>query len=420
MHPAPLKSAAVVFATLLLACTGSQGPEGSAGPQGPTGPQGTPGPQGVPGPSGPPGMAGEAGAPGAPGPTGPPGMNGTNGVNGATGPTGATGPMPIIAPGGGLTGDGTTTAPLAVSFAGSGSAATAARSDHAHAFADLTGTLSASDLPANAFIENQTSAAQAASFRISGDAIVGGSSTVGGAPKSAALSVRGAAPAAGAGTVSTTNVTTTTLNGASTNFTNDVRVNDIIIAGGQRRIVTAITNATTLSVARPFNPQLIGGTTFQVEQPIARFTLGGGGESLTVNGDGQMVAPEVRISGFTRRDDLRISRYHLTCQALAGGTYLNVAAVSPGQPANTLPVGSRLTGTQVCANYVGNNGLTGWTCIGVPYVYEYSVAANGYVGTDVRPTWNICSNPFPDSSNNYHWYQPGDLNTVMMACCVRN
>jgi len=37
-----------------------------------------------------------------------------------------------LAPGGGLQGKGTTAAPLSVSFAGSGAAATAARSDHAH------------------------------------------------------------------------------------------------------------------------------------------------------------------------------------------------------------------------------------------------------------------------------------------------
>lgn len=131
----------------LLSCTGEPGPQGSVGSSGPTGPQGTPGPQGVPGPTGAPGATGEKGQVGAVGPTGPAGIDGAPGVpgpTGATGPagligptgptgaTGATGPLPAVQIAGGLTGTGDPGSPLAVSFGGSGSATTVARSDHSH------------------------------------------------------------------------------------------------------------------------------------------------------------------------------------------------------------------------------------------------------------------------------------------------
>lgn len=106
-----------VAAMALVACTGTEGPAGPAGPQGATGPQGSPGPQGVPGPTG---AQGELGNQGPAGPTGP------------TGPQGPAGTSVTIAPGAGLSGDGSPGDPLTVAFSGSGSASTVARSDHQH------------------------------------------------------------------------------------------------------------------------------------------------------------------------------------------------------------------------------------------------------------------------------------------------
>jgi hypothetical protein len=57
---------------------------------------------------------------------------GAAGDAGERGPEGPTGPLPQVAVGGGLTGDGTGGAPLAVAFAGSGVAAGVCRSDHDH------------------------------------------------------------------------------------------------------------------------------------------------------------------------------------------------------------------------------------------------------------------------------------------------
>jgi hypothetical protein len=65
---------------------------------------------------------------------------GAAGATGERGPEGPSGPLPQIAVGGGLTGDGTGGAPLAVAFAGSGASAGVCRSDHDHDARYLTST----------------------------------------------------------------------------------------------------------------------------------------------------------------------------------------------------------------------------------------------------------------------------------------
>jgi hypothetical protein len=97
-----LSPVAVVLA--LIGCTSSPGAPGAEGPRGPAGP------------AGPAGIAGPAGADGVAGPTGPAG-----------------GPPVVVVTNAGLTGNGTTATPLQVAFGTSGSANTAARSDHVHA-----------------------------------------------------------------------------------------------------------------------------------------------------------------------------------------------------------------------------------------------------------------------------------------------
>lgn len=82
--------AALVLAGLVLAaCTAKEGPQGPAGPSGPPGPANGPvGPMGPSGPSGPPGEQGIQGIPGALGPQGPqgiPGLQGPPGQDGAPG-----------------------------------------------------------------------------------------------------------------------------------------------------------------------------------------------------------------------------------------------------------------------------------------------------------------------------------------------
>lgn len=88
-----MKSLAHVMGSLVFLAAACADPEGSDGLDGPQGPPGEPGAQGEPGP---------------------------------------VGPGPIVAVNAGLVGNGTAEAPLAVSFGGTGSATTVARSDHEH------------------------------------------------------------------------------------------------------------------------------------------------------------------------------------------------------------------------------------------------------------------------------------------------
>lgn len=277
--------------------------------------------------------------------------------------------------------------------------------------------------PAGTFDPNQViangSSVQNASFNVSGSGQMG-QAILGGAAATSRLAVKGAAPAGGSGTISTTSIQTPIVNGAGTKFTTEVHVGDLIGVGSESRAVAVVTNDTTLTLEKPFSTQLVGGTTYTIQQPIVRFTTAAGGNAGFIDAAGILKVPEVQISGYSRWYDSRIARYAATCADLAGGSWTHVAAVSPGPSANFLAAGSRLNGNQVCANYVGNNNMTGWTCLNVPYVYELFLNANGGIGTDVRPTWNGCTATLPDSTNIYKWLSPNDSSTVMMACCAHN
>ncbi len=112
--------------------TGVAGPTGPIGPQGPkgdTGATGPAGPAGADGAAGPPGPKGDTGLTGATGPAGPEGPAGPKGDKGDIGSTGPEGPAGSYTIGEGLIEASDT---LSVTFAGTGSASTAARSDHDH------------------------------------------------------------------------------------------------------------------------------------------------------------------------------------------------------------------------------------------------------------------------------------------------
>lgn len=131
--------------------------------------------------------------------------------------------------------------------------------------------------------------------------------------------------------------------------------------------------------------------------------------------DGQLAfqAKKLNLPGEVNAPCLaRALRYEMACLALAGSKYTVVAAVSLNTSAY---VGS---GNQVCANYVGNNSIGSWTCIGVPYVYGYDSAPGG----DVRPTWSDCQTvhgPKATGGNGYGWFDRTNCTGVMMACCVK-
>jgi len=118
-----------------------------------------------------------------------------------------------------------------------------------------------------------------------------------------------------------------------------------------------------------------------------------------------------RVGGLQTLVDQRIERYTSICNTLGTGGYASVAAVTPGDSSVVL------SGTQVCSNYVGNNAIAGWTCLGVPYVYQdypSQTASGKYFGTDTRPTWNSCSAAL---GSTYRWLDPARGTGVMMACC---
>lgn len=188
---------AIGFVLTTLACSSTSGPEGPPGPTGPagaTGPQGPAGPQGPQGPAGPNGMAGAEGPQGPAGPQGMPGPVGPSGavlvVDGGV-VTGPQGPGVLVsslavgsaacATGGALVtqlSDGGTVAVCNGAVGPSGPAGAAGPAGPAGSAgpagpAGATGPAGPPGPGANPadFIQNQSTMAQTASFRISGSAI---------------------------------------------------------------------------------------------------------------------------------------------------------------------------------------------------------------------------------------------------------
>jgi hypothetical protein len=111
-----MRIVALALVSTLLSCGSGNGKTGPQGPQGPKGDPGLQGPQG------------DQGVQGA---------KGDQGLQGPKGDQGAQGPLPAIQLDAGLAGIGTQGDPLRVTFAGSGTASSAARSDHGHAVPSL-------------------------------------------------------------------------------------------------------------------------------------------------------------------------------------------------------------------------------------------------------------------------------------------
>ena len=99
------------------------------------------------------------------------------------------------------------------------------------------------------------------------------------------LHVQGAAAVTGTGTVSSSG---TTVTGASSAFTTQLNVGDIIIASGQTRTVTAITSATVLTTDIAFNPAIGAGTAYTFQQPIARMANSAGTMQAVLSAQGNL------------------------------------------------------------------------------------------------------------------------------------
>ncbi len=145
------------------------------------------------------------------------------------------------------------------------------------------------DPAGNSFVQNQTAAAQNASFRIGGTGSVGGDFGVGTAAPGAKLQAVGTAPVTGTGSVGCIAATDVTLSGASTKFTTEAHPGDLIVANGLTRTVVSVTDDATLTVERAWGVTFTG-KAFTVQRPVARFTTAGNGEALRVDGQGDVIA----------------------------------------------------------------------------------------------------------------------------------
>lgn len=161
---------------------------------------------------------------------------------------------------------------------------------------------------AGAFIQNQSAAAQNASFNISGSGYFAGEVGIGTAVPAAKLHAVEAAPVAGAGTVGINGTAFAVLVGAQTTFKSQVAPGDVVEVNtrpAQTRIVASVVDDSHLTVTFPY-PTGFTGTGYTIRRPIARLDKSTGGAALSVDALGN-VAAAGRLSsagGSVKRDFL--------------------------------------------------------------------------------------------------------------------
>ncbi len=126
---------------------------------------------------------------------------------------------------------------------------------------------------------------------------------VGTAAPGSRLDVVGVPGSNGTGSVSASSATNT-LSGVGTNFLNEAAVGSVVTSTGscagtgQVRLVTAVTNATTLSVSQPWTANLIN-CSFTLARPVVRAGATAGAPDLILNGLGNVgigtAVPEVKL-----------------------------------------------------------------------------------------------------------------------------
>ncbi len=139
------------------------------------------------------------------------------------------------------------------------------------------------------FISNQSSAVQDATFNIGRGASVGGNFSVATANSPARLSVTGSAPASGTGVVSGSAGSTTLNGGATTRFTSEVSLGDVIVVAGQTLVVSAQpTSDGQLSVSPALSPAITTPSSFTIHKPIAQVLQSSGAPALFANASGSL------------------------------------------------------------------------------------------------------------------------------------
>lgn len=112
-------------------------------------------------------------------------------------------------------------------------------------------------------------------------------------------------PCDGTGDVSQISNTNEIRGGTGVDFLADLKVGDILIVGNERRLITAILDATTLFVESPFN-ELFGTQPFTIARAIARFERVDRSADVFVSADGDLYANKL-VSRTTARVDGNVS-----------------------------------------------------------------------------------------------------------------
>lgn len=136
------------------------------------------------------------------------------------------------------------------------------------------------------YIQNQSAAAQNATFNIAGGAKLGGDLSIAAQTAKARLHAAGGASIAGTGTLSTI-TGAASVTGSGTSFSSQLAPGDEVIVGPQSRVVTAVASDTSLSVDAPFSPALTS-STYALRKPIARLDDSAGSTQLVANSRGDV------------------------------------------------------------------------------------------------------------------------------------
>lgn len=109
---------------------------------------------------------------------------------------------------------------------------------------------------------------------------------IGTSAPNASLHIRNTSPT-GTGTITSTD-TTNTVTGSGTVFTTELSVGDTITANSQTRVITAITNNTSLTVNGDFSPDVSAGSSFTYQKALLRLDESGGNNAALIDSYGTL------------------------------------------------------------------------------------------------------------------------------------
>ncbi len=242
------------------------------------------------------------------------------------------------------------------------------------------------------YIQNQSAAAQAASFSIDGSGSLG-SLAISTPGAQARLAATGAPAWTGSGLVSFLSSTPTTLQGdANTKFLVEIAVGDILVVNGDTRLAMAVT-ASAVTVDLAMTGTGFVNKSYTVQKPVAQvFRSGSTTPALTVNALGNVgIGTSVPNAALAVNGTVAASA-DLSSYGASTSLVINVRAILTKAAANGFcPTGSTAiytprsylykTGDQICAA----NAQPARTCAGVKFVYVTAANGNGAYPTNDQP-----------------------------------